>query len=136
MLHTIRYARRSSARARTFDSQLLTAVARGTLITSRYWPSRNIFALMNTLDGARTRRRDYRASVEALVSPVVFRRNRTVQCRISTDVFYRVSLELNRGTERADVARELARFSAHAPDSGAELERKSDLARVKSHLFL
>lgn len=75
MLHASRanlYARRSSARARarTFDSQLLTAVARGTLITSRYWPSRNIFAL-STLNGARTRRHDYRASMEALFSSVV-----------------------------------------------------------------
>jgi len=41
------------ARARgALDNQLLTAVARGTLITSRYWPSRNMFALDTLESGA------------------------------------------------------------------------------------
>jgi len=42
----------------TSDNQLLTTVARGTLITSRYWPSRNMSWLcaLSCGGGARTRR--------------------------------------------------------------------------------
>jgi len=46
----VRAAAACCTRARAFDNQLLTAVARGTLITSRYWPSRNMFTL-GTLRG-------------------------------------------------------------------------------------
>lgn len=61
------------ARARTFDKQLLTAVARGTLITSRYWPSRNMFTL-GTLKG--------KASPGAFIASIVDpRRGRDRRCR-------------------------------------------------------
>lgn len=119
------YARpinRARARARTFDSQLLTAVARDTLITSRYWPSRNIIAYVDWCE-------DAIGTIAVHPRGSSFSRSSREDRAVARCRFHEPSGKPN----RADVARERARLSAHAPDGGAELERDSDL---ESRLFL